>query len=134
MPSITTPENGKLKGWSLKWARARAFCAATLNGRVRPGAGLLVLRLGARQGRPCGSAADPAVACCLCGQTRNLVTGEPGGVVEEGRDEAGRRVARGGRPGKARTQLAVPRSKDGDVHGGSWLARLREGDGRRRRR
>ena len=79
VPGITAPENGKLKGWSLEMGEAGTvqFCAATLNER------LFVLE------RDCGccgweldkgdlrgsAAADPAVACCLCGQTYNLVTG-----------------------------------------------------------
>ena len=63
------------------------FCAATLNER------LFVLE------RDCGccsweldkgdlrgsAAADPAVACCLCGQTRNRATGEPRWGGREGR-------------------------------------------------
>ena len=79
VPGITAPENGKLKGWSLDVGESGTvqFCAATLNER------LFVLE------RDCGccgweldkgdlrgsAAADPAVACCLCGQTYNLVTG-----------------------------------------------------------
>ena len=79
VPGITAPENGKLKGWSLDIGESGTvqFCAATLNER------LFVLE------RDCGccgweldkgdlrgsAAADPAVACCLCGQTYNLVTG-----------------------------------------------------------
>ncbi len=79
VPGITPPENGKLKGWSLDIGESGTvqFCAATLNER------LFVLE---RDCSCCGweldkgdlrgsAAADPAVACCLCGQTYNLVTG-----------------------------------------------------------
>ena len=79
VPGITPPENGKLKGWSLDMGETGSvqFCAATLNER------LFVLE---RDCSCCGweldkgdlrgsAAADPAVACCLCGQTYNLVTG-----------------------------------------------------------
>ena len=77
VPGITPPENGKLKGWSLDVGEGSVqFCAATLNER------LFVLE---RDCSCCGweldkgdlrgsAAADPAVACCLCGQTYNLVT------------------------------------------------------------
>ena len=123
VPGITPPENGKLKGWSLDIGESGTvqFCAATLNER------LFVLE------RDCGccgweldkgdlrgsAAADPAVACCLCGQTYNLVTGEPGGVVErKGVSGWVGGLARGApTTNKARTQFAVRADvKDGDVY------------------
>ena len=123
VPGITAPENGKLKGWSLEMGEAGTvqFCAATLNER------LFVLE------RDCGccgweldkgdlrgsAAADPVVACCLCGQTYNLVSGEPGGVVErKGVSGWVGGLARGApTTNKARTQFAVRADvKDGDVY------------------
>ena len=122
VPGITPPENGKLKGWSLDVGEGSVqFCAATLNER------LFVLE---RDCSCCGweldkgdlrgsAAADPAVACCLCGQTYNLVTGEPGGVVErKGVSGWVGGLARGApTTNKARTQFAVRADvKDGDVY------------------
>ena len=123
VPGITPPENGKLKGWSLDVGESGTvqFCAATLNER------LFVLE---RDCSCCGweldkgdlrgsAAADPAVACCLCGQTYNLVTGEPGGVVErKGVSGWVGGLARGApTTNKARTQFAVRADvKDGDVY------------------
>merc|ERR1712078_672941 len=79
VPGITAPENGKLKGWSLDMGDLRGSAAA-----------------------------DPAVACCLCGQTYNLVTGEPVGVVErKGVSGWVGGLARGSpTTNKARTQFA----------------------------